>query len=64
MFGHQEKGMTVWLVPNGHLLFPMPEPIQAIALAKQLIVSNPYTLIHDVSGFELQVMLKKYSKKQ
>ena len=37
------------LVPNGHPLFQTPAcflPVQAIALAKQLIVSNPYTLIH------------------
>ena len=45
-FRRQEKGMAVWLVPNGHALFPTPKPIQAIALAKQLIVSNPYILIH------------------
>ena len=48
-FGRREKGMAVWSVPNGHPLFPTPGPIQAIALAKQLIVSNPYTLIHGKS---------------
>ena len=37
--------MAVWSVPNGHPLFPTPGPIQAIGLAKQLIVSNPYPLI-------------------
>ena len=58
--GVWEKGMAVWSVLNGHPLFRMPRPIQAIALAKQLIVSNPYFFDPWVVGSRLGEAMLDY----